>query len=300
MTVYQPQGAAGRAADVASAVRTLVGSADIEVIPLRDAEEKLQAVPPGATIAVTCSAKLGLNRTLELARHAARVGFTVVPHLAARQLTGETELRGFVAALADAGITRLYLVGGDAPQSGPYGSSLEVLQALQGIDHGLRRIGVACYPEGHPKISDAVLAEALSAKQPYAAYMVSQMCFNPDVLVTWLRQVRGAGITLPLHLGVAAPMHVRRLLELSPRIGVGSSVRYLVKQHGFLGNVLKGGAYQPESLLLRMGDAVTSPELGVEGLHLFSFNQVSATLEWQRNVTGSQLAGAAASGQVSA
>jgi methylenetetrahydrofolate reductase (NADPH) len=288
MTVYEPPKTTGKPANAAATVRTLVGRADLEVIPLRDAEEKLQAVPLATTIAVTCSVKLGLDRTLEFAGRAARAGFTVVPHLAARQLTGEAELRRFVATLADSGITRLYLIAGDAPQSGPYSSSLEVLQALEGIDHGLRRIGVACYPEGHPKISDPALAEALSAKQPYAAYMVSQMCFNPDVLVKWLRQVRSAGITLPLHLGLAAPMQVRKLLELSPKIGVGSSVRYLAKQHGFLGNVLKGGAYQPESLLLQMGDAVTSPELGIEGLHLFSFNQVGATLDWQWNVTTSQ------------
>jgi methylenetetrahydrofolate reductase (NADH) len=50
--------------------------------------------------------------------------------------------------------------------------------------------------------------------------------------------------------------------------------------------VLKGGAYQPESLLLQMGDAVTSPELGIEGLHLFSFNQVEETAGWQRRVAG--------------
>jgi methylenetetrahydrofolate reductase (NADPH) len=285
MTVYEPPGTTGKPASAAAAVRTLVERADLELIPLRNAEEKLQAVPLGTTIAVTSSAKLGLGRTLEFARRAARAGFTVVPHLAARQLTDEAELRSFVTSLAEAGITRLYLIGGDAPQSGPYSSSLEVLQALQGIDHDLRRIGVACYPEGHPKIADAALAGALSAKQPYAAYMVSQMCFNPDVMVSWLRQVREAGITLPLHLGLAAPMQVRKLIELSPKLGVGSSVRYLAKQHGFLGNVLKGGAYQPESLLLRMGNAVTSPGLGIEGLHFFSFNQVSATLEWQRNVT---------------
>ena len=34
-----------------------------------------------------------------------------------------------------------------------------------------------------------------------------------------------------------------------------------------------------------MGDAVTSPELGIEGLHLFSFNQVEETVRWQRKIT---------------
>jgi methylenetetrahydrofolate reductase (NADPH) len=282
MAVHTSPGTAGGPA-TETAVRTLVGDADIEVIPLRSADEKLKAIPEGATVTVTTSAKLGLDRTLEFAEQAVRAGYHVVPHLAARQLTGEDELRRFIGRLGELGISRLYLIGGDAtPPAGPYDSSLQVLEALQHMDHGLSRIGVACYPEGHPKIGDAALAEALRAKQPYAAYMVSQLCFNPEVLVSWLRWVRADGITLPLRIGLAAPMQVTKLIKLGPQIGVGTSVRYLAKQHGFIGNVLKGGAYQPESLLLKMGSALTEPELGIEGLHVFSFNQVSETAAWQQ------------------
>jgi methylenetetrahydrofolate reductase (NADPH) len=266
-------------------VRSLVAGADIEIIPLRSADEKLKAVPGGSAVTVTTSGKLGLERTLEFAGKARRAGHEVVPHLAARQLSGEEELRRFAGRLGELGITRLYLIGGDqTPPAGPYDSALQVLEALQRIDHGLTRIGVACYPEGHPKIGDAALAEALRDKQPYAAYMVSQLCFNPEVLVSWLRRVRGQGITLPLRLGLAAPMQVSRLLTLGPQIGVGSSVRYLAKQHGFIGNMLKGGAYKPEDLLAEMGDALTEPGLGIEGLHLFSFNQVEETARWQQRI----------------
>ena len=286
MAVHTPPGMAGNAA-TGAVVRTLIRNADIEVIPLRSADEKLKAIPEGATVTVTTSAKLGLDRTLEFAGKAVRAGYNVVPHLAARQLTGEDDLRRFVSRLRELRISELYLIGGDAtPPAGPYDSSLQVLSALQRIDHGLRRIGVACYPEGHPKISNTVLLEALSAKQRYAAYMVSQLCFSPDALVSWLRWMRGAGVTLPLHIGLAAPMQVAKLLRLGPQIGVGQSVRYLAKQHGFIGNVLKGSAYQPESLLLGMGDAVTSAELGIAGLHLFSFNQVEETVRWQWDVAG--------------
>ncbi|AVH54526.1 MULTISPECIES: methylenetetrahydrofolate reductase [Streptomyces] len=285
MAVHTSPGTAGDPASGA-AVRSLIGDAAIEVIPLRSADEKLKAIPEGTTVSVTTSAKLGLGRTLEFAERAVRAGFNVVPHLAARQLTGEEELRRFIGRLGELGISRLYLIGGDVtPPAGPYDSSLQVLEAMQRMDHGLRRIGVACYPEGHPKISDAALSEALRDKQPYAAYMVSQLCFSPEVLVSWLRRVRGEGITLPLLIGLAAPMQVTKLIKLGPQIGVGTSVRYLAKQHGFIGNVLKGGAYRPESLLLEIGDAVTSPELGIEGLHLFSFNQVEETVRWQRDIT---------------
>jgi methylenetetrahydrofolate reductase (NADPH) len=270
-----------------AAVQALARGADIELIPLRSAEEKLRGVPAGSTVTVTCSAKLGLDRTLDFAGQAARAGYNVVPHLAARQLTDKDDLRRFIGRLAELEITELYLIGGDAtPPAGPFDSSFQVLQALQGIEHGLRRIGVACYPEGHPHIPDDALLEALQEKQPYSAYMVSQLCFSPGTLVSWLRRVRETGISLPLHLGLAAPMQVRKLLELGPRIGVGASVRYLAKQRGFVGTMLKGGAYQPEKLLLQMGDALTSRELGIERLHLFSFNQVDATVDWQRRIAG--------------
>ena len=285
MAVHASPGTAG---DPAAAVRSLVAAADIEIIPLRSADEKLKAVPGGSAVTVTTSEKLGLERTLEFAGKALRAGYGVVPHLAARQLASEEELRRFIGKLGELGISQLYLIGGDAAApAGPYDSALKVLEALQHIDHGMTRIGVACYPEGHPKISDAALAEALRDKQPFAAYMVSQLCFSPGALVSWLRHVRGQGITLPMHLGLAAPMQVSKLLTLGPRIGVGSSVRYLAKQHGFIGNVLKGGAYRPEILLLEMGDALTEPGLGIEGLHLFSFNQVEETVQWQQRVAGS-------------
>jgi methylenetetrahydrofolate reductase (NADPH) len=270
-----------------TAIRALVANADIEVIPLPNAADKLHAVPAGTTITVTTSAKVGLDRTLAFAERASRAGFDVVPHLAARLLTGEEELRRFVGRLGELEIGELYLIGGDAaPPVGPYNESLQVLRALEHIDHGLRRIGVACYPEGHPKISDAALLEALRAKQPYSAYMASQLCFSPDVLLSWLRGIRGAGVTLPLHIGLAAPMQLRRLLALGSQIGVGSSLRYLTKQHGLISGMLLDGAYRPESLLLRMGDALTSQELGIGRVHLFSFNQVDITVEWQQRIAG--------------
>jgi methylenetetrahydrofolate reductase (NADPH) len=96
--------------------------------------------------------------------------------------------------------------------------------------------------------------------------------------------MRSEGIELPLHVGLAAPMELHKLAQLSLRIGVGSSIRYLTKQRGLVGNLLRGRAYRPETLLYALDGALTSAELGIEQLHLFSFNQIDVTLEWQRQV----------------
>jgi methylenetetrahydrofolate reductase (NADPH) len=270
-----------------SVIETLVRNADIEIIPLKSATEKLAAVPVGTTISVTCSSKLGLDRTLEFTETAARAGYRVIPHLAARQVADAAMLRSFVARLDAAGVHDLYVIGGDAPEAaGPYRWTLELLQALSGFEHGLTSIGVACYPEGHPSISDEQLSDGLHQAQQYAHYMVSQLCFDADSIATWLKGVRADGITLPLHIGLAAPMQLRKLAELSLKIGVGSSVRYLTKQRGFIGNVLRGTSYRPEQLLEQLGDVLGREDMAIERLHMNSFNQVAETVEWQARVSG--------------
>jgi methylenetetrahydrofolate reductase (NADPH) len=268
-------------------IRSLARSAKIEIIPIKGFEQKLAGVPMGATVTITCSPKFGLERTLAASEFAAAAGYDVVPHLAARQVVDETELKEFVLRLEAADVHNLYVIGGDAAEpAGIYSSSAELLDSLGGVGHGLTSIGVACYPEGHPAIAEDVLMEALLAKQPVANYMVSQLCFDVGARTRWLRGVREAGVTLPLHIGLAAPMQTRKLAELSLKIGVGSSLRYLTKQHGLLGNLLRGKSYRPEQLLVDMGPELLSPVLNVERLHMFSFNQVAATVEWQQRVAG--------------
>ncbi|HUZ21115.1 MAG TPA: methylenetetrahydrofolate reductase [Acidimicrobiales bacterium] len=271
------------------AVRALVRDADVEIIPLKGVRDELSKMAPGTLVTVTCSPKFGLDRTVEYSELCVKEGFRVIPHVAARQVADEAELQYFIERIRGFGVRHLYVIGGDAAEPvGDFSSAGELLEAMSQMDHGFETIGVGCYPEGHPNISDEVLLEALKLKQRYASYMVSQLCFDAGAVVTWLHQMRAAGIDLPLHLGLAAPMHVTKLADLSLKIGVGSSVRYLTKQHGFLQNMLRMGAYRPERLLTQFGDALTSPELRIEQLHLFSFNQIGPTVAWQGRVVGAE------------
>ncbi|MEN4476898.1 methylenetetrahydrofolate reductase [Mycolicibacterium cosmeticum] len=267
-------------------VRHQLASANIEVIPLKGADEKVKAVPTGATVTITCSPKFGLERTIDHVAAARRNGYRVVPHLAARMVESEEMLRDFVHRIVDLGVTDLYVVGGDADQPlGKFFDAESILVALSAFDHGLTRLGVGCYPEGHPKIDLDALAEALHRKQEYADYMVSQLCFDPRTLVRWLEESRAAGITLPLRIGLAAPLKAAKLAELSLRIGVGQSLRFLTKQHGIVGNLVLGRNYAPEDLLRDIGPDLMSSDLNIEGIHLFSFNQIDATVSWQQRIS---------------
>ncbi|MEU8346275.1 methylenetetrahydrofolate reductase (NADPH) [Actinomadura meyerae] len=272
--------------DPVEAARELIRGAAIEVIPIKGAERAVAAIPPATKVTITCSPKFGLDRTLEHVAKAARAGHRVVPHLAARQVTGRRGLGEIAERLADLGVTDLFVVGGDAKvPEGPFESATQLLSALAGLDHPFTSIGVTCYPEGHRQIPDEALMESLLAKQELADYMVSQLCFDPGALVGWLRSVRAAGVALPLNLGLAAPLNSRKLLELSLRIGVGSSVRFLGKQHGLVNSLVLGRDYEPEKLVAEIARQESFEDLGIAGLHLFSFNQVERTLQWQRGQT---------------
>ncbi len=267
---------------VEAEVARLIREAHLEVIPLRGAHEKILASPAGTTVTITCSPKFGLDRTLEHAAAALDAGYQVIPHLAARQVGDRHELQQFVKRLDSLGLSTLYVIGGDGDPVGEFHEADQILRELRDFEHGITRLGVGCYPEGHPKVADDRLLDALLRKQELADYMVSQLCFDAATNVDWLRRIRASGVQLPLRIGLAAPLKVTKLIELSLKIGVGSSVRFLSKQQGFVGNVLLGRAYEPERLLLNMGSALLDPELRIEGVHLFTFNQIDASVEWQR------------------
>lgn len=270
--------------EVSARIATLARTGDIEIIPLKSVQEQLSLIPKETTVAVTCSAKFGIDRTIEYVERLTKAGHQVRAHLAARQVPDKAYLAEFVERIKGLGVRELFVPGGDAEEpAGSYTSSAELLEDLATMDHGLT-VSVACYPEGHPSISDERLFAALQQKQPNASFMISQLCFDPKALVSWLTSMRKAGITLPLRMGLAAPMQPTKLVDLSLKIGVGTSVRYLSKQHGVIGSLIRGRFYKPEKLLADLGDALVSPEMNIDGLHLFSFNQIGATVDWQRKV----------------
>jgi 5,10-methylene-tetrahydrofolate dehydrogenase/methenyl tetrahydrofolate cyclohydrolase len=93
--------------------------------------------------------------------------------------------------------------------------------------------------------------------------MVSQLCFSPDVLVAWLRRVRAAGITLPLHLGLAAPTPMRSARDAEPsRTGQVIDGRTIARGiTAGIATLLIGGDYPARAYEQRIGKMAA--ELGV-------------------------------------
>ena len=53
-------------------------------------------------------------------------------------------------------------------------------------------LGITGYPESHHLIDDETTIPAMFEKAPMATYIVSQICFDPETIATWIARVRGA------------------------------------------------------------------------------------------------------------
>jgi len=264
------------------ALAALVAAPKFELIPISNALEAAAALPAGAMATVTASQSKGMGASLELCGQLRDAGHDVVTHLSANLIRDRHELRDVVRTLAGMGVRRAFVVGGDGEAGGDFPDGLSLIRALADLGHDFTEIGVPCYPEGHPSISDARLDEVLAAKAPLADYMVSQMCFDPKVISSWLLERRARGLSLPLHLGLpgAAPLH--RLMTISARIGVADSRRFLTKNTRFVSRLLLApGGYRPDGLLDALAPLVADAAAAVTGLHIFTFNQVRSTEAWR-------------------
>jgi len=253
-----------------------------EIIPLKGVEKKVGSIPPGSDVAITCSPDKGIPATLALTRQLRDSGFTLIPHIAARMVADEAHLRDILGQLDDLGVHRIFVVGGDAERpAGEFDSSLQILNLMSTLDHGIDVIGIGGYPEGHPLIDDLSLLRFLQEKQPFAAYMVTQMCFDPEVIVEWLRAVRNEGVELPVHIGVPGVAERAKLLRMALKIGVGQSARFLKSNLGLVGRMIKPGGYSPDELLLGLAPCFDTPPYTIEGVHFYTFNQIESTERWR-------------------
>jgi methylenetetrahydrofolate reductase (NADPH) len=123
-------------------------------------------------------------------------------------------------------------------------------------------------------------------KRSHATYIVSNLCFDPATIATWVKRVRRRGVDLPIQLGLAGPVERTKLLTMATKVGVGESTRFLGRHVGWFARLAAPG-YSPERLLARVAREVGGPEHGLAGLHVFTFNQVAETERWRQHLLAS-------------
>ena len=265
-----------------AALMRVVSTPRFELIPLKNVDAQSEFLPAGATVTVTASPAKGIEATVELSARLAARGFQAIPHLSARMIRDRAHLRSLLDAIGAAGIDRVFVVGGDADQPGDFPDGLALLRAMAEIGHDLADIGIPGYPQGHPSIPDDRLLAALADKQAFATSMTTQLCFDAGAIRSWLAARRAGAINLPVYFGIPGVADLHKLIEISARIGVRDSRRFLAKNGALVGRILRPGGYRPDGLLAELAPLIAEPSAAIAGLHLYTFNQVETTEEWRQ------------------
>lgn len=263
----------------------LIDEMTYELIPLKNVHEQAEFLPQASTISITCSPAKDIEATLELCEKFLSKGHITIPHFAARMVESEEHVTRIVKRIETLGIETVFIIGGDADQRGPFNDAPGLLNSFLDKNPTIKTIGIGSYPDGHPSIPSEALSEALIKKQEMIyesnlnGYMATQMCFETETISDWLENCRKSGVTLPCHLGVPGVVDMKKLINISLRLGVGISTRYLKKNRKSVFKLLSPRGYNPNKLIAPISSR--ADELNISGVHCFTFNAVDSTVDWR-------------------
>jgi methylenetetrahydrofolate reductase (NADPH) len=267
--------------------KTLLQDPRFEVIPMKGIDDEAASLPKGATLSVTASPHKGIEATFTLAEKLSSQGYRVIPHIAARLVRSKEHLSEIVDRLSKDKFDDIFVIGGDETEpAGPYHSASLLLKDMHDMPNRPTRIGVGSYPDGHPVIKRSELFRALMEKQPLVNYMITQICFDPKKITGWLTDMRDHGIELPVYIGIPGVLKRQRLLEISVKVGVGDSTRFLMHNLKLIPRLLGSDTYRPDKLVKQTVSMAADGTSKIAGFHIFTFNQCRTTEQWRQTILG--------------
>jgi methylenetetrahydrofolate reductase (NADPH) len=262
----------------------------IEVMP-RTAEkvEDFRAIlPKGTRVYVAHIEGTPIEDMVATAKRIAGEGFDVMPHFPARIIKDKATLADWIARYQGEANVRqaLLLAGGVTTPHGDYHSSMQLLES--GLFGGFDRLHVAGHPEGNKDIDkdgDAVIMQALAWKQAFANTsdakfaIATQFCFEADPVIAWANKLADAGISLPIHIGIAGPAKLQTLIKFAIACGVGPSLRVLQKRAMDVTKLLL--PYEPTEVAGALAaHKAATPGFNIEQVHFFPLGGIKTNAQW--------------------
>ena len=224
-------------------------------------------------------------------------GLEPVPHVAVRNFASAEALDTFLARLnAEAGVETVLVIAGDRAEHGPFRGALDVIDNGMLRRRGIRRIGIAGYPQGHQRIGNDALNRALADKiaaadaTGLAVEIVTQFCFDAGAILDFVARVRGFGFEHAVRVGLAGPTSLTALMRYASRCGVRASAQGLARRSGLMRQMF--ALTTPDDLICTLADAAPADIVP----HFFSFGGIPATARWASAVADGRIALDAAGG----
>jgi methylenetetrahydrofolate reductase (NADPH) len=298
MTTISPTTTVADRADPIAPIADLMRGFSLEATrpSADDVADLAEVAPKGTRVYVSAVSTRPARESIEAAIELRKAGFEPVPHLAVRNFATADELNAFLARMSgEAGVQRALVIAGDRDEpAGDFHSSVEVIDGGALQRHGMVEIGIAGYPDGHPRIPqldlDRALADKLRAAETtgVAVHIVTQFCFDGAAIVKWLLRLRDFGIEQPVRVGLAGPTNLSMLLRYAKRCGVRASAQGLARQAGLVRQLFAMSA--PDALVRALVQARAERHLGEIAPHFFSFGGVARTARWAEAVAQGRIA----------
>jgi methylenetetrahydrofolate reductase (NADPH) len=218
-------------------------------------------------------------------------GFEPVPHVAVRNFASVAALDDFLARLnGEADVRCALVIAGDRAECGPLRRAIDAIDSGVLRRRGIRTIGIAGYPDGHPRIGDEELNRALADKIAAAeatgltVEIVTQFCFEARAILDFAARLRAFGFDHRLRIGLAGPTSLAALVRYATRCGVRASTQALARRSGLVRQMFAMST--PGDLVRALAEAAP---VGVD-LHFFSFGGLPASARWARAVADGRIA----------
>lgn len=281
----------------------------IEVMPRTAAKvDDFRAIlPEGTRVYIAHIEGTPIEEMVETAKRLNADGFPVMPHFPARIIKDEATLADWIARYqGEADVKQaLLLAGGVAQPHGDYHCSMQLLETGLFDKAGFERLHVAGHPEGNrdidPDGGEANVMEALRWKQAFSERtdakmaMATQFAFDADPIIAWAEGLREAGITLPIHIGIAGPAKLQTLIKFAIACGVGPSLKVLQKRAMDVSKLLL--PYEPTEVLSALAAYnARTPDSNIELAHFFPLGGIKTCATWTSENGGASGVPAAAQG----
>jgi methylenetetrahydrofolate reductase (NADPH) len=286
---------AASASSVAASEALLGGFVEgysIEVMPRTAAkiDDFKALLPAGTRVYIAHIDGTPIEEMVDTAARLSRDGFPVMPHVPARIIRDRAMLEDWILRYKDAGVSQaLLLAGGVTVPAGELTSSIDMMETGLFDKHGFKRLHVAGHPEGNKDIdadgSSRMVDEALKWKQAFSERtdaemaIVTQFAFEAQPVIAWADRLKAAGITLPIHVGVAGPAKLQTLIKYALACGVGPSIRVLQRRAMDIRKLVM--PYEPTEVLTDLAAHKTAnPGSLIAQVHIFPLGGIKASADW--------------------
>ena len=274
-------------------VEALLKDYSIEVMP-RTAEkvEDFRALlPRGTRVYIAHIEGTPIEDMVATAKRLSREGYPVMPHFPARIIKDAATLKDWIARYqGEAGVDQaLLLAGGVSDPHGAFHSSMQLMETGAFDKAGFKRLHVAGHPEGNKDIdpdgSMKNVEEALQWKQNFSERtdaemaIATQFVFEADPVIKWADNLARAGVTLPIHIGIAGPTKLQTLIKFAITCGVGPSIRVLQRRAVDVTKLLL--PFEPTEVLSDLAaHKAANPNFNITNVHVFPLGGIKTSGTW--------------------